>query len=210
VGIKTFSGVVAGEHRFIGKTTCYHLLLILFILIMGKSKDITAKEIMLSTTRGGANLPSRPKFSPVAASAIKNKSAALHSSPLSKMSMPIDTNNELSDDTVDNEVTKNSSNPSSNKNSELDKEIATANAIKALLPESIAAFSRSFVEGSLSDLDKFDYMINVVAGDYLYPIDKKSIPIVYIKDHDPPLPNVSNSDHPSISLLIVILSGRDC
>jgi hypothetical protein len=184
VGIKTFFGAVAREPSIIGKTTCYHLLLNLFILIMGKSKDITTKEIMPSTTRGGTNLPSRPNFSHVAASAIKNKSAALHSPPLSKMSMTTDTDNKLSDDSVDDEVTNNSSNPSSNKNSELDKETAKSNAIKALSPKSIAAFSRAFVEGSLSDFDEFDYMINAALGDYLYPINKKIVPIVYIKDPD--------------------------
>jgi hypothetical protein len=57
---------------------------------MGRSKDITAKEIMPSITRRGMNLPSRPYFSPAAASAIMNKAAALHSSPLSKISMPND------------------------------------------------------------------------------------------------------------------------
>jgi hypothetical protein len=138
---------------------------------MGKSKDITAKEIMPSTTRGGMNLPSRPNFSPAATSAIMNKSAASHSSPLSKMSMHTD--NELSDDSTDDEVINDSSNPSSKKNSELDKKTAKVNAIKALLPESVAAFSRAFVEGSLSDLDEFDYMINAALGDFLYPIDKK-------------------------------------
>jgi hypothetical protein len=108
---------------------------------MGKSKDITMKEIMPSTTRGGTNLPSRPNFSHAASTpAIKSKFAALHSSPLSKMSMPTDNDNELSDDSMDDEVTNDSSNPSSIKNSEMDIEIVKANAIKALSPESIAAF----------------------------------------------------------------------
>jgi hypothetical protein len=98
------------------------------------------------------------------------------------MSMPTDNDNELSDDSVDDEVTNNLSNPSSNKNSKLDEETAKANAIKALSPESIAAFSRAFVEGSMSDLDEFDYLINSALGD-LYPIVKKSDAlIVYIKD----------------------------
>jgi hypothetical protein len=98
VDIKTFSGAVAGEPSFIGKTTCYHLLLNLFIIIMGKSKDIAAKEIMPSTTQGGTNLPSRPNFAPANATpAIKKKFSALHSSHLSKMSMPTDDDNELLD-----------------------------------------------------------------------------------------------------------------
>jgi hypothetical protein len=62
VGIKTFSDTVAAEPSFIGKITCYHLLLNLFIIIRGKSKDIATKEIMPSTTRGGTSLPSRPNF----------------------------------------------------------------------------------------------------------------------------------------------------
>jgi hypothetical protein len=104
-----------------------------------------------------------------------NKSAALHSSPLYKMSMPTNTDNERSDDSMDDEVANDSSNPSSKKNSELDKKTSKANAIKALSPESIAAFSRDFVECSLSDLDEFDYMINTALGDFLYPIDTKKL-----------------------------------
>jgi hypothetical protein len=50
-----------------------------------------------------------------------NKSVASHSSPLSKMSMHTDTDNERSDDSTHDEVTNDSSNPSSKKNSELDK-----------------------------------------------------------------------------------------
>jgi hypothetical protein len=147
--MKTFCGAVAEELSFIDQTTFYHLLLNLFNLIMGKSNDLTAREIMPSTTRGGTNLPSKPKFSP----AIKNKSAALHSSALSNMSMPTDNDNELSDDSMDDEVTNDSSNASSIKFFELDRETAEANAIKALSPESIAAFTRAFVEGELNDFD---------------------------------------------------------
>jgi hypothetical protein len=80
------------------------------------------------------------------------------------MSMPTYNDNELLDDSMDDEVTNDSSNPSSNKNSELDRETAKANAIKALSPESITAFGRVFVEGSLSDLDKFDSLIHVALG----------------------------------------------
>jgi hypothetical protein len=148
---------------------------------MGKSKDITTKEIMPSTTRGSTNLPSRPNFSPAAATpTIKNKSTALHSSPLSKMSMP--NNNELSDDSRDDEVTNDSSNPSNNKNSKLDKETTKANAIIALSPESIIAFGRAFVEGSLSGLDEFDSLIHASIGDLFPLIKKPDAPIVYIKD----------------------------
>jgi hypothetical protein len=56
-GIKTFYGAIVGETSFIGKTTCDYLLLNLFILIMGMSKDVAGKEIMPSTTRGGTDLP---------------------------------------------------------------------------------------------------------------------------------------------------------
>jgi hypothetical protein len=99
VGIKIFSSAVVGEPSFIGKSTCYHLLLNLFIVIMGKSKDIAAKEIMPSTTRRGTDLHSRPNFLPANATpTINKKSVALLSSPLSKMSMPTD--NELLDDSM--------------------------------------------------------------------------------------------------------------
>jgi hypothetical protein len=150
---------------------------------MRKSKDITVKEIMPSTTRGNTNLPSRPRFSPANATpAIKNKSAALHSSPLSKMSMPTDNDNELSNDSMDDEVTNDSSNPSSNKNSDMDRETIKSNAIKALSRESIAAFSRAFVEGDLNDFDEFDSLIHTSIGD-LFPLVKKpDAPIVYKKD----------------------------
>jgi hypothetical protein len=45
----------------------------------------------------------------------------LHSSPLSKMSMPTDNDNELSNDSMDDEVTNDSSYPSSIKKYELDR-----------------------------------------------------------------------------------------
>jgi hypothetical protein len=67
--------------------------------------------------------------------------------------MPTDNDNELSDDSMDDEVTNDSSNASSIKFFELDRETAEANAIKALSPESIAAFTRAFVEGELNDFD---------------------------------------------------------
>jgi hypothetical protein len=130
VGIKTFSGTIAGERSFIGKTSCYHLLLNLFIFFIRKNKDITVEDIMPSTTRGGLNLPSRGSFSPDGASAIMNKSVALHSTPLYKMSMPTDTDNELSDDSMYDEVTNDSSNPSSKKNSELDKKLLRLTLLK--------------------------------------------------------------------------------
>jgi hypothetical protein len=60
---------------------------------MGKSKDITTKEIMPSITHGGMSLPSRPNFSPVA-STVMNKYSSLHSSPLSKMYMPTNNDND--------------------------------------------------------------------------------------------------------------------
>jgi hypothetical protein len=101
----------------------------------GKDEGYYYKGDYTSTTRGGTKLPSRPIFSPTNATpAIKNKSAALHSLPLSKMSMPTEYDNELLDDSMDDEVRNESSNPSSN--SELDRETTRDNAFKALLPES--------------------------------------------------------------------------
>jgi hypothetical protein len=81
---------------------------------------------MPSTTCGGTNLPSGPIFSHANATLAIKKYAALHSSPLSKMSMPTDNDNELTDDSMDDEGTNESSNPSSN--SELDRETPRANA----------------------------------------------------------------------------------
>jgi hypothetical protein len=160
VGIKIFFGAVAGELSFIGKTTYYHLLLNLFILIMGKSKDIAANEIMPSSTRGGTNLPSRPNFSPAnAALVIKKKSATLHISALSKMSMPTNTKNEPLDDSMDDEVTHDSSNPSSSKIVESNREGAKANASKSIPPYDTAAFGRALVDADLDGLDKFDALI---------------------------------------------------
>ena len=83
MGIKTFSGAVTGEPSFIGKTTCYHIICcICLFLTMGKEK-ITPKEVRPSTTRGGTDLPSRPNFSPNAASAVapKKKGKVVSSSP---------------------------------------------------------------------------------------------------------------------------------
>jgi hypothetical protein len=149
---------------------------------MGKSKDIAAKEIMLSTTRGGMNLPSRPKFSPANATpAIKKKYAALHSLPLSKMFMPTDTENELLDDSMDDEVTHDSSNPSSSKNAELNRETAKANASKSIPPHDIVAFGRAFVDADLDDLDIFDALRHASLGDLFPTISKTNEPIIYIK-----------------------------
>jgi hypothetical protein len=61
---------------------------------MGKDKNFTEKVVMPSITRGGKDLPSRPNFSPNAASAIfyRKKNATLSGSPLSKMSTNIESN----------------------------------------------------------------------------------------------------------------------
>jgi hypothetical protein len=99
------------------------------------------------------------------------------------MSMPTDNDNELSDDSMDDEVTNDSSVHHLLKNSELDRETVKANVIKALSRESIAAFSRAFVEGDLNDFDEFDSLIHASLGD-LFPLVKKpDAPIIYIKDH---------------------------
>jgi hypothetical protein len=61
---------------------------------------------------------------------------------------------------MDDEVTNDSSNPSSNKKSEVDRETTRANAFKAVSHEYIVAFGRAFVEGDLNDLDRFDSLIH--------------------------------------------------
>ena len=70
---------------------------------MGKEKT-TPKEIRPSTTRAGNNLPSRPNFSPDAASAVvpKKKGRIVSSSPLSKMSTSNE--NDLTCGNIDKEV----------------------------------------------------------------------------------------------------------
>jgi hypothetical protein len=143
---------------------------------MGKSKDIAAKEIMPSNIRGGTNLPSRPYISPANATPnVKMKSTDLHSSPLSKMSMPTDNDNELLDDSMDDKVTHDSSNPSSNKFFEPDREIAKANAFKSLPPDCIAAFGRAFMEADLDDLDRFDSLIHAFMEAYEFSVNTKAI-----------------------------------
>ena len=72
---------------------------------MGKDKDFAKKVIVPSTTRKGTDLPSRPHFSPQAATtpAIKKKAIAQTSSPLSRMSTTIE--NDLLDVDKDEEGT---------------------------------------------------------------------------------------------------------
>ena len=57
-------------------------------LVIGKDKDASKKVIVPSTTRKGTYLPSRPHFSPNAATTpiTRNKTTVLPSSPLSRMS----------------------------------------------------------------------------------------------------------------------------
>jgi hypothetical protein len=148
---------------------------------MGKSKDIAAKEIMPSTTRGGTNIPTRVKFSPANATpAVKKKSSALHSSPLSDMSMPNDTRNELLDKNVDDEETPDLSD-SSSRTVEPSRETIITNASKSIFPHDCAAFSRAFVDMDLDDLDKFDALIHTSLRN-LFPIaSKDDEPIIFIK-----------------------------
>jgi hypothetical protein len=135
------------EPSFIGKTTCDHLLLNLFILIMGKSKDVASKEIVPSTTRGGTNLPTRANFSPANATrVVQKKYVALHNSPLSKMSMPNDTRNELLDDSMDDEETPDLSNSSSSRTVEPSRETVTTTTSKSILPRDDAAFGIAFID----------------------------------------------------------------
>lgn len=157
-GIKTFSGAIAGEPSFIGKTTCYHLLLSLFIIIMGKSKEDAGKEIVPSTTRAGKDLPTQKNFSPdvAATPAIKKKSVPMHSSPLSKMYMPTDTENELLGVSLDDEETLDLSNPTSSETPEPSKETTIIKAIVPMSPIENAAFGKVFMDMDLDDLDNFD------------------------------------------------------
>jgi hypothetical protein len=67
-------------------------------------------------------------------------------------------------------VTNDSSNPSSNKNSKLDRETAKATASKSLSPDCIVAFGRAFVEEDLDDLDGFHSLRHASLGD-LFSID---------------------------------------
>jgi hypothetical protein len=72
---------------------------------MWKDKNLTEKVVMPSTTRGGKDLPSRPNFSPYAASIVssKKKNATLSDSPLSGLSAHIESN--LARSSRDKEVT---------------------------------------------------------------------------------------------------------
>jgi hypothetical protein len=124
---------------------------------------------MPSTTREGMNLPSRPNFSLAIATP-------------SKMSMPTENENELLDDSMDDEVTHDSSSPSFDKNSEPNRETAKANASKLIPLDCIAAFGRAFVEADLDNLDRFDSLIHASLGDLFPIISKTDEPIVCIKD----------------------------
>jgi hypothetical protein len=182
-GIKTFSGTIAEEPSSIGKTTCDHLLLNLFILIMGRSKNDARKEVMPSTTRRGADLPTRVNFSPANVTpAVKKKYATLHISPLHKMYMPTDIESELLDDSMDDEGTPDLSNPSSSETIEPSKETIITNASKSILPRDDVALVRAFMDMDLCDLDNFYAIIQTSLGDLSPIASKTDEPIVYIKD----------------------------
>jgi hypothetical protein len=159
---------------------------------MGKSKEIAKKDIVPSTTRRGTNLPSRPHFSPTAATtpAPKKKTTVLASSPLSIMSTS--TENDLVDSEQDKEGTPNLSKSLSNNEIEFEIESDNENDIatsskKAHSKEDIA-FSKAFMSldiDNLDELDKFETSLNDFALENLFPTASKSNePAICIKDKD--------------------------
>jgi hypothetical protein len=95
--------------------------------------------------------------------------------------MPTDTENELLDDSMDDEVTHDSSNLSSSKNSP-NRETTKANAYESISHDCIPAFGRALVDADLDDLDRFDALIHASLGDLFPTISKTDKPIFYIKD----------------------------
>jgi hypothetical protein len=125
---------------------------------MGKDNNFAEKVVMPSTTLGGKDLPSRPNFSPNAASAIfiRKKNATLSVSPLSKVSANIESN--LLGGSRDKEVTRDSSKSPSIDDVESefdDNEYSDNDDCETKFEEDII-FTRDFMFGSLEDLDKQD------------------------------------------------------
>jgi hypothetical protein len=125
---------------------------------MRKDNNFAEKVVMPSTTRGGKDLPSRPKFSPNAASAvfIRKKNTTLSGSPLSKISANIVSN--LLGGSRDKEVICDSSKSPSidDVESELDDNEYSDNDDCEIESEEDIIFTRAFMSGSLEDLDKLD------------------------------------------------------
>jgi hypothetical protein len=123
---------------------------------MGKDKNFDEKVVMPSTTQGGKDLPSRPNFSPDAASTVftRKKNATLSGLQLSKMSANIESN--LLGGSRDKEVTRDSSKspPIDDVESELDDNEYSDNDDCEIESEEDIIFTRDFMSGSLEDLDK--------------------------------------------------------
>jgi hypothetical protein len=158
---------------------------------MGKDKDAAKKVIVPSTTRRGTNLPSRPHFSPNAATTpvTRKKTTVLPSSPLSRMSTS--TEHDLLDVGKDKEGTPDLSKSVSNDDieseydeDELYDENDIATSSKSTPSEEDIAFSEAFMNLDLDDLDKFDASMSTSLGE-LFPVaSKMDAPAIYIKDKD--------------------------
>ena len=159
---------------------------------MGKSKDAAKKDIVPSTTRRGTDLPSRPHFSPNAATtpAPKKKTTVLASSPLSRMSTS--TEKDLLDDGQDKEGTPDLSKSLSNNDIEFEhdkNELVKENDIDASSKETPSeediAFTKAFMSLDLDDLDKFEASLSTFALGELFPVASKcNEPAIFIKDKD--------------------------
>jgi hypothetical protein len=148
---------------------------------MGKDKNLAEKVGMPSITRGGKDLPFTPNFSLNAASVVSSKkNATLFDSPLSELSVHIDSN--LSRASRDKEVTPDlSKSPSIDKvGSELDEiEFSDDCEIES---EEDAILARVFLYGSLEDLDKLDDYKNISLDDFFPAASKFNGSAIYIKN----------------------------
>jgi hypothetical protein len=158
---------------------------------MGKDKEPAKKVIVPSTTRRGTNLPSRPHFSPNAATtpASKNKFIAQISSPLSIMS----TSNEkdLLDVDKDKECTPNLSKSmfdehmeSEFEDGELYNEKDNSLSPKISNNKEDGIFNKAFMNVKLDDLDEFEASLSSCLDDLFLDARKVEAPVIYIKDKD--------------------------
>ena len=145
---------------------------------MGK-ENTTPKEIRPSTTHAGYNLPSRPNFSPDAASAVvpKKKGKIVSSSPLSKMS----TSNEsdLICGSIDKEValetpeipeisklTETPENPESSIYKNVESEDREYCDDMETSSEKEDAIIKAFMSPDYDEMDKLVTYINSALGDF--------------------------------------------
>jgi hypothetical protein len=149
---------------------------------MGKDKNLAEKVVMPSTTRGGKDLPSRPNFSPNAASAIssKKKNATLSDTPVPELSVHIVSN--LSRASREKEVT-----PALSKSPSIDKVGSELDEIEffddcEIESEEDAILARDFLYGSLDDLDKLDDYTNISLGEFFPAASKPKGSAIYIKE----------------------------